>query len=165
MFVGMTTNLRSSFNPSLKTFTCALTLLVGLACLSAQAADPVKVTIEGNDQMKYSVTKFEAPAGTKVELTLKHTGKMAKTAMGHNVVILVKGADMNAISQAGMSVPDNDYLPKDAGDKIIAKTKMLGGGESDTITFTAPSEPGEYPYFCSFPGHGMVGMKGVMTVK
>ena len=28
---------------------------------------------------------------------------------------------------------------------------MLGGGESDTITFDAP-EPGTYIFFCSFPG-------------
>jgi len=31
-------------------------------------------------------------------------------------------------------------------------TRMLGGGESDTITFDAP-EPGTYIFICSFPGH------------
>jgi azurin len=31
-------------------------------------------------------------------------------------------------------------------DWVIANTAMLGGGESDVITFTAPTEPGEYVY-------------------
>jgi azurin len=34
----------------------------------------------------------------------------------------------------------------------LVYTRMLGGGESDTITFDAP-EPGTYIFICSFPGH------------
>ena len=49
-------------------------------------------------------------------------------------------------------------------DKVIAKTKLVGAGESDTITFTAPAA-GVYDYICTFPAHVTVGMHGVMTVK
>ena len=37
--------------------------------------------------------------------------------------------------------------------------------ESDTATFNAPSQPGRYPFFCSFPGHYQVGMKGELIVE
>ena len=33
------------------------------------------------------------------------------------------------------------------------------------ITFTVPSEPGEYPYVCSFPAHYVAGMRGVLVVQ
>ena len=46
---------------------------------------------------------------------------------------------------------------------MVAHTKLLGGGESDEITFTAPAA-GEYPFICTFPGHFAI-MQGVMTVK
>ena len=56
-------------------------------------------------------------------------------------------------------------MPQDAETKkaIIAFTKLLGGGDSDTITFTL-TEPGEYPFICTTPGHFSV-MQGVITVK
>jgi azurin len=53
--------------------------------------------------------------------------------------------------------------PEDA-DKVIAATKMLGPGETDTVSFTAPAA-GTYDYICTFPGHAMAGMRGVLTVK
>ena len=46
---------------------------------------------------------------------------------------------------------------------MIAHTDMVGGGESSTITFTAPAA-GEYPYICSFPGHFGL-MTGKLIVK
>ena len=49
-------------------------------------------------------------------------------------------------------------------DQVLAATKLLGPKEEDTITFTVPSEPGEYVYLCSFPAHYIVGMKGVIVV-
>ncbi|HJL18809.1 MAG TPA: plastocyanin/azurin family copper-binding protein [Sandaracinaceae bacterium LLY-WYZ-13_1] len=35
---------------------------------------------------------------------------------------------------------------------MIAHTGLVGGGESDSVTFQAPS-PGTYNHICSFPGH------------
>ena len=46
---------------------------------------------------------------------------------------------------------------------MIAKTKVLGGGESDSVTFSI-KEAGEYQYLCSFPGHFAL-MQGKITVK
>lgn len=79
---------------------------------------------------------------------------MPKAAMGHNFV-LVKKADSKAVAlDGGKAGPAKDYIPE--GDaRIIAHTKMIGGGESDKVTFEVSKlDPAtEYQYFCTFPGH------------
>lgn len=110
------------------------------------------ITIEGNDQMKFNKSEIRVKAGQKVKLTLKHVGSMPVTTMGHNWTLLTKDADMATVGQAAALAADNDYIPADMTDKIIVHTKMLGGGESDTIEFDAP-EPGTYIFMCTFPGH------------
>jgi azurin len=45
----------------------------------------------------------------------------------------------------------------------IEHTRLLGGGESETIGFEV-RRPGEYPYVYSFPGHVAM-MMGVLVVK
>ncbi|MGP1667229.1 MAG: azurin, partial [Rhodanobacter sp.] len=47
--------------------------------------------------MQYNVSSIVVPAScTDFKITLKHTGKMPVTAMGHDVVI-AKEADMKAV--------------------------------------------------------------------
>ena len=41
---------------------------------------------------------------------------------------------------------------------------MLGPDEKDTVQIIAPTEPGSYPYLCTFPGHFTL-MKGQLIVK
>jgi azurin len=48
-------------------------------------------------------------------------------------------------------------------DKVIAHTKILGPGESQTIELIAPSA-GTYDYLCTFPTHAVF-MHGRMIVK
>lgn len=128
---------------------------------AAPASKEAVVTIEGNDAMQYNKKKITVKAGQKVKLTLKHVGKMPKSAMGHNFVLLKKGTDLAKFSALAMAAKDKDYIP--SGDLIIAHTKLLGGGEEDTIVFDAP-EKGEYDFLCSFPGHWGT-MKGKFIVE
>ncbi|SRX54885.1 azurin [Aequorivita sp. CIP111184] len=121
------------------------------------------VTIEGNDQMKFNKSEIRVKAGQKVKLTLKHVGKMDKTVMGHNWTLLTQDADMAAVGQAAALAKDSEYIPTDMKDKIIVHTKMLGGGESDTIEFDAPA-PGTYTFMCTFPGHYAL-MQGQFIVE
>ena len=110
------------------------------------------VNITGNDQMKFDKSEIRVKAGQKVRLTLKHVGKMDKNVMGHDWVLLTKGADMAAVGQATAESADHDVIPASVKDQVIVSTKMLGGGESDTIEFDAPA-PGTYTFMCTFPGH------------
>jgi len=122
-----------------------------------------EVTIEGNDQMKFNKTEIRVKAGQTVKLTLKHVGKMDKAVMGHNWALLTKDADMATVGQAAATAADNDYIPADMTDKFIVHTKMLGGGESETIEFEAPA-PGTYIFMCTFPGHYAL-MQGKFIVE
>jgi azurin len=84
---------------------------------------------------------------------------------GHNLVILEQEADEKAFVEAAMNAPVTEYVPVEMSDVIIAHTKLLGPGESDTITFKAPTKKGRYVFLCSFPGHYQIGMKGYMVVR
>ena len=121
-----------------------------------------RIVFTANDMMKFNRSKFMAKSGQKVILTLKHIGKLDKKIMGHNLVILKSGANLVDFATKAALAKDNGYIPKNS-DAILAQTKMLGGGESDTIEFTAPAA-GKYDFICSFPGHfGM--MKGKFIVE
>ena len=75
---------------------------------------------------------------------------------------LKKNVDLAKFSQEAVKSADNDYIPSNTKD-VIVHTKMLGGGESDTITFEAPAK-GSYVYVCSFPGHFAL-MRGILRVN
>lgn len=121
-----------------------------------------EVLITGNDLMKYNTKEIRVKAGEPVTLTLKHIGKLDVKVMGHNWVLLKDGVDLVGFATQAASAADNDYIPEGTTD-VIAHTKMLGGGQSDTITFEAPA-PGTYQFLCTFPGHfGM--MQGTFIVE
>ncbi len=140
----------------------AVSLLV--AASGAFAADKTcKVEIAGTDQMQFDKKEIViAPDCTEVELTLKHSGKLPAQAMGHNWV-LSKTADVAPVATDGLTAGlANNYLKKDDA-RVIAHTKIIGGGQSDTIKFPVSklTKGGAYTYFCSFPGHSSI-MKGVL---
>lgn len=126
------------------------------------AQSMVHITIESNDQMKYNLSQIKVKAGQKVMLHLKHVGKMPIQAMGHNLVILQKGTDVVAFTKLAANAKSTGYVP--VGSKsVIAATKLIGGGQETSITFTAPVK-GTYDYICSFPGHFSM-MKGKLVVE
>ena len=125
----------------------------------------VKVTITGNDAMQYDKKEITVKAGQVVALTFKNIGKLPVEAMGHNVVILKSGTDVTQFAMASMTQKANGFIPKEKKwtDAIIANTKILGPGQSETIVFKAPAA-GTYDYVCTFPGHFGV-MRGKLLVK
>ncbi|HTJ77511.1 MAG TPA: azurin [Rariglobus sp.] len=121
--------------------------------------------ITGADNMKFNITQLTAAPGEEIKVVFTNVGTQPKVAMGHNWVLLKKDTDVTAFDNAALQSKATDYIPEEKKDEIIAHTKLLGAKESDTITFKAPAEPGDYPYLCTFPAHYQVGMKGVLTVK
>ncbi|WP_031530405.1 azurin [Dyadobacter crusticola] len=121
------------------------------------------IVIKGTDAMQFDVKEIKVKAGQKVKLTLTHSGKLAKTAMGHNWVLLKPGVDVATFGSKAAAARETEYIPASEKASIIAHTKLVGGGESDTIEFTAPAK-GTYTYICSFPGHYAL-MKGTFVVE
>lgn len=130
---------------------------------AAAEGEVAELSLQANDQMQFDKKEFRVKAGQTVRLTLTHAGTMAKNAMGHNFVLLKEGVDLGAFGQKSATAMDTDYIPASEEGNIIAHTKMLGGGESDTIEFTAPAA-GSYEFLCSFPGHYAL-MRGVFIVE
>jgi azurin len=158
---------------------CALALVSAPASAAQAAATQAKkapaakaaaggartIEITASETMKYDVTEITAKPGEKLHVVLKAVGSMPKIAMGHNFVLLKTGTAPMDVSNAAFNARETDFVPASMKDKILASTKLAGGGETVDVTFTAPARPGKYDYLCTFPGHFAAGMKGVLTVK
>ena len=95
-----------------------------------------------------------------VKVTFKNNASPG--GLQHNLLVVKPGSEQAVASAAIQAGNDKGWVP--VGDaNVIAHTKLISAGESDSFTFVAPAA-GDYPYLCTFPGHSMV-MKGVMHVK
>jgi putative heme-binding domain-containing protein len=43
------------------------------------------------------------------------------------------------------------YIPK--SDKVLLGSRLLQTGQTQALSFNAPTKPGVYPYVCTYPGH------------
>ena len=142
-----------------------LALLAAGGIAAPAMATYCAITVEGNDQMQFNVKSIEVPKSCKnYTVTLKHVGKMPKSSMGHNFVLSTT-ADATAVAADGMKAGAGaDYVK--AGDtRVIAHTKVVGGGESTSVSIDVSKlkAGGDYTYFCSFPGHSFI-MKGTLKL-
>ncbi len=132
---------------------------------SAVLADGCKVEIEGNDAMQFNLKEIKVAAGcAEIEVTIKHVGALPKATMGHGFVVTT-AADMQAVANDGMAAGiDNNHV-KPGDDRVIANSKLVGGGESTTLKIPGSKleAGGDYMFFCPFPGHNAM-MKGKLIV-
>ena len=78
----------------------------------AKKAD-VEVTLEGNDKLQFDKAEFTVKEGQTVALTFKNVGKLEKTVMGHNVVVLKKGTTVPTFAMSCMANAQTSGLPTD----------------------------------------------------
>ncbi|SDI03330.1 azurin [Pseudomonas panipatensis] len=143
----------------------AAVTLLGLISAPLLAAE-CSVDVQGNDQMQFSTNAISVDKSCKTfTVNLSHPGSLAKNVMGHNWV-LTTAADMQGVITDGMAAGlDKNYL-KEGDARVIAHTKIIGAGESDSVSFDVSKlKAGEqYMFFCSFPGHAAM-MKGTLELK
>jgi azurin len=165
----MKANQHVKFNQSLLLMAlgCGAILSTITGCYRAPEAPPKEVKIQADDKMRFDVTAFHAKPGQKITVVLTNIGTTPKFSMGHNFVMLagtVNTGNVTKFLEAASREAAHDYVPL-GSKEVLAHTRLLGPGEIDTVTFTAPDVPGEYLYLCSFPGHYSQGTKGFMSVK
>jgi azurin len=123
-----------------------------------------EITLElgsDGDDSKFDKETLEALAGSKITLVFKNNAS-AGSAKQFNWVLVQPGKQLLVVNDGLMEGESNGYIkPNDPN--VIASTKLLNPGESETITFDAPA-PGTYPYVSTFPGF-YTRMKGVLTIK
>ncbi len=146
-----------------------MTLRLAAACIALLATGAVQartcaLTISSSDQMQFDQAELKVAADcTAVELTLKHSGTLPATAMGHNWV-LTDTAAMRSVALAGMNAGAASGYVKPGDERVIAATPVIGGGGSTRISFSTAklAKGGDYSFFCSFPGHWSI-MKGKLV--
>ncbi|MCH2180079.1 MAG: c-type cytochrome [Mariniblastus sp.] len=113
------------------------------------------------DEMRYDVSFFAVEAGRPVQVVLDNTDLMA-----HNFLIVQPGT-LKEVAVAGLAVGPKQgyqgkpYVPESAD--VLFASGLIPAFQQEILTFTAPTEPGEYPFVCTFPQHWSR-MYGVMVV-
>ena len=123
---------------------------------SGATAAGLKVSSPG-EQLAFAPSTLEATAGAQVTVTYTN----GSTAQKHTWV-LVKGGDDIATKVNDAAAANGGAVSP--GSDVIAGTKLVDGGGSETLSFTAPAA-GSYTYLCTVPGHYPAGMKGALIVK
>jgi putative heme-binding domain-containing protein len=121
-----------------------------------------RITVEAGRNLTYTTPRIEAAAGEPLALQMKNPD-----VVPHNWVLVDRGT-LNAVGElanALIAAPEAmamHYVPE--SEHVIVYTDVVAPGEEQTIFFHAPTEPGKYPFLCTFPGHWMV-MNGVLIVE
>jgi azurin len=113
-------------------------------------------------QMKFDRTLLTARAGQRIALTVVNPDDMQ-----HNVVIFKRGVieQYEGDLYGSLNEPNaqlRGFVPDSVN--VLVATRLLNAGESTVLTFDAPSEPGDYPFVCSFPGHWVM-MRGILRIE
>lgn len=121
------------------------------------------VTIDiasAGENLAFDKTTLTVAAGQSVTINFKNNS----AAQQHNWVLVNGGEDVaSQVANAGLTAGlENAYLPPDRAN-VIAATEVLNGGQSGSVTFTAPAA-GTYLFICTVPGHYPL-MQGTLTVN
>lgn len=146
--------------------TLSLTALIA-GSTTARAEEVFEITLTADKiQFIFDIKEFTVKPGQKVKLTLINPADSV-TRQPHNVLIVKPGKKDVVGMAANNAMADPTFLTtKQAvpdSEDILHHSKLIQAGEKDTMEFTAPTEAGDYPYICTYPGHWAI-MNGVMKV-
>src|SRR5262245_26007799 len=128
-----------------KLFALILVISVFLAsCGGSKPSTTIDVTMT---DFQFTPNAFTIPAGKEITLNVVNNGSVV-----HNFVIMKLGAS------AGEAFGDEDEA------NIFWEERDIPAGSDLSVTFTAPTEPGEYQVVCRTLGHIASGMVGTLTV-
>ncbi|MBE9583149.1 ThuA domain-containing protein [Mucilaginibacter sp. JRF] len=111
--------------------------------------------------MQFDKKLITVKAGQKVILNFENPDFMQ-----HNWV-LIKAGTTSIVGAAADELArdpkgaDKNYVPQIP--EVLKASALLNPQQKVTIEFTAPEQPGSYPYLCTFPGHWRI-MNGILKV-
>ena len=123
------------------------------------------LVISAGDAMQFSSTEIVATQSCAViTVTLMHTGKLPASGMGHNWV-LTREADFRGVVSDGVDAGASNNFILERDSRVLAFTRMIGGGESTAVSFSTENmkTSEKYIFFCSYPGHWGI-MKGTFLL-
>jgi azurin len=128
-------------------------------CGRRLTSDPQVVNLfiqSDGDFLAFRPDEMTCRTGAMVHLTFHHSGKFLSAL--HNWVLVMP--DKMEVVDKDAEKTDGEISPDDS--RVIAWVPMCGKGETVMTQFIAPA-PGDYPFFCSTPGHA-VDMNGILHV-
>ncbi len=102
-------------------------------------------------RMIFDKEHLAVQAGKPVEFRFTNTDNMP-----HNFAIGLPGSleELGVLAEKTARDPDamaRHYIPK--SDKVLLGSRLLQTGQTQALSFNAPTKPGVYPYVCTYPGH------------
>ncbi len=140
-------------------------------CIFEECSGPdgkLKMLVNGKDSSEFE--NYMMQDGDKIEIIFEKGGNGAEVVKEITVVGTEFAFSPSAISvQAGEKV---ELIFKNEGrashnlviEGLEVSTKTIGGGQTDTVEFTAPAS-GTFTFFCSIPGHRASGMGGDLKIE
>jgi uncharacterized cupredoxin-like copper-binding protein len=126
-----------------------LLLVLSLITLALSACGTNTPSTEINVDMTdfaFTPNQFRVPAGQEITLHIQHDGTVE-----HDFIIM----------QYDTSV--GEHFDQEDQPNIYWQIKVQPG-QSETLTFTAPDQPGTYQIVCGMAGHVEAGMVGQLEV-
>jgi uncharacterized cupredoxin-like copper-binding protein len=109
--------------------------------------------------LQYDIKQFVVRPGEVVAIHFNNND-----GMQHNLVFGTPGSRQQILLQAialGADGPARNYIPDSP--LVLHSTPVIAMNEDARLKFRAPESPGDYPFVCTFPGHGFL-MHGIMKV-
>ncbi len=123
--------------------------------------DPVRLEIGMLAGMRFNKPTLSVKAGSKVALEIINDDP---TKMMHNWALVSRGS-INKVLQAAITLGPRaielNFIPDI--EEVLTSSPQVAPDRKYTLYFTAPTEPGQYPYVCTYPGHGQL-MRGILNV-
>ncbi|MEM7396408.1 MAG: plastocyanin/azurin family copper-binding protein, partial [Verrucomicrobiota bacterium] len=111
--------------------------------------------------MKFNKETLTAKAGSKVALEVINDDPMK---LMHNLALCTPGSLQKVILaslQIGPKAIEQNFVPDMP--EVLASTPQIAAGRKYVLYLDVPKEAGDYPYVCTYPGHGQI-MRGVLKV-
>ena len=114
--------------------------------------------IDAGDTVAFNVKNLEAEAGSKITVNLSNKS----TDKRFNWVLVKPGKMLRVVTDGQSEGETNGYI-KPNDENVVAHTRMIGPGETDILTFDAPTA-GEYQFISTFPGY-YTRLNGTLVIK
>jgi uncharacterized cupredoxin-like copper-binding protein len=124
----------------------AILLLASLMLAACGGPRTAELTVD-MQEFAFEPAQLSLPANAQVTLNLSNSGTLE-----HELVIVNLGERLSA------------PVDEEAIGELVFWEHELQPGESETLEFQAPSEPGTYQVICGIAGHLEQGMEGSLTV-
>ena len=137
----------------------------GAATLDAATAaqpDTVVSLASVPGQNRFDRPVITVRAGQRVGIAFNNPDGML-----HNVVVLRENKGQQEVVEllnayvSEAAAASHDFLPPPL--PVLARSAMVSARQSDTLVFSAPAQPGDYPFLCTVPGHSQT-MWGILQV-